>query len=351
MSVQTLKTDKLPDGAAKLGSAQPDTAPRVLRILAVGAVCLGVAALAAATFVLSYSAIRTVALQAGITPRLARGYPLLLDAMLVIVLAAVLALRGAGLPSRLLAWLTLLVVMAAAAGADALHAAGRSLPHQAAAITAAVLPFVLVLVAFALLVVMLRHARLRRAASRGDRLASHGLAPAQLPAAAGQAIPGPQERTTVPSHVIVQPVRPAPPRASPAVATGYEDGNGEMAQAQPELAMDADPAADDPSSDEAVGEPADGSMPYPAESLAPGPDGDTDIEEAGDTEAAGRGAGRRRGSRRHGRQSQRRPGRGQPGADGRQARYSRAGRPGHADVSPLVQLSDAAAGGVAAPPV
>jgi hypothetical protein len=88
-----------------------------------------------------------------------------IDAMLVIALAAVLALRGAGLPSRMLAWLTLLVVLCAAAGADTLHATGRTLPHNAAVVTAAVLPWALVLVAFVLLLAMLRHARLRRQAS------------------------------------------------------------------------------------------------------------------------------------------------------------------------------------------
>jgi hypothetical protein len=82
--------------------------------------------------------------------------------MLAIVLAAVLALRGAGLPSRLLAWTTLLAMLAAAAGADALHAAGRKLPERGAAIGAAVLPWVLVFLAFALLLAMLRYARLRR---------------------------------------------------------------------------------------------------------------------------------------------------------------------------------------------
>jgi hypothetical protein len=296
MSVQTLTTDELPDGAAEFGTAQPDTAPRALRILAVAAVCLGVAALAAATFVLSYSAIRAVALQAGITPRLARGYPLLLDAMLVIVLAAILALRGAGLPSRLLAWLTLLVVMTAAAGADALDAAGRSLPHRAAAITAAVLPFVLVLVAFALLVVMLRHARLRRAASSDDRLAARRSARAQGQPAEDQAQSGQHDWTTVPSHVVVQPVRPASLHLGRAVVSTSRDDVSEppTEAAQPELAMDDDPAASDPSTDEAdeaevpgadeaVGEPADGSMPYPAESLAPpSVDGDAiDPEEAG----------------------------------------------------------------------
>jgi hypothetical protein len=148
-----------------LATAQPDRPPRALRILGLAAVGFGVAALAAATFVLSYPAIHVLALQAGVAPRLARGYPLLIDAMLVIVLAAVLALRGAGLPSRLLAWVTLLAVLATAAGAGALHAAGRKLPERGAAITAAVLPWVLVFLAFALLLAMLRYARLRRAAA------------------------------------------------------------------------------------------------------------------------------------------------------------------------------------------
>jgi hypothetical protein len=144
------------------GPTGPDGALRAMGLAAVG---IGVAALAAATFVLSYQGIRAVALQAGIEPRYAKGYPLVIDAMLVIALAAVLALRGAGLPSRMLAWLTLLIVLCAAAGADTLHATGRTLPHNAAVVTAAVLPWALVLVAFVLLLAMLRYARLRRQAS------------------------------------------------------------------------------------------------------------------------------------------------------------------------------------------
>jgi len=152
-------------GTPRPGTAQPERAPRAVRILGLAAVCVGLAALAGGTFVLSYSGIHALALHAGIAPRLARGYPLLIDAMLVIVLAALLALRGAGLPSRLLAWTTLLALLAAAAGADALHAVGRSLPRHVAAITAAVLPWVLLFLAFALLLAMLRHARLRRLAA------------------------------------------------------------------------------------------------------------------------------------------------------------------------------------------
>ncbi len=146
-------------------ATEPERAPRALRILGLAAVGIGVAALAAAAFVRYYHAIHVLALRAGVAPRLARGYPLLIDAMLVIVLAAVLALRGADLPSRLLAWVTLVAVLATAAGADALHAAGRKLPERGAAIAAAVLPWVLVFLAFALLLAMLRYARLRRAAA------------------------------------------------------------------------------------------------------------------------------------------------------------------------------------------
>jgi len=129
------------------------------------AFCVGLAAVAVATCVLSYDGIHAVAQQGGLQARYARGYPLLIDALLIIVLAAVLALRGAGLPSRILSWLALLVLLSAAAAAEALHATGRTLPRAAAAITVAVLPWLLVLVTFVLLLAMLRHARLRQLAS------------------------------------------------------------------------------------------------------------------------------------------------------------------------------------------
>jgi Protein of unknown function (DUF2637) len=159
--------------------ARADGTSGASRVLGLVAVCVGVVALAAATFVLSYAGIRAVVLQAGIQPRYARGYPLLIDAMLVIVLAALLYLRGAGLPSRTLAWLTLLVVLAAAAGADTLHATGRTMTHNAAAITGAVLPWALVLLAFLLLLTMLRHARLRHQGAVRSRAALRTAQPRQ----------------------------------------------------------------------------------------------------------------------------------------------------------------------------
>jgi Protein of unknown function (DUF2637) len=279
MSVHTSMTEDQPGTSAQPGHAQasasdvaagqPEKAPRAWRILGLAAVCLGLAALAAATFVLSYSGIRAVALEAGITPRLARGYPLLVDAMLVIVLAAVLALRGAGLPSKVLAWLTLLVVLAAAAGADGLHAADRTLPHRPAAITAAVLPWALVLVAFALLLLMLRHARLRRAASARVSLAPHGPArahwqpgqydpaqydPAQYdPAQYDPAQSGYRSRSA-PMRTLDLPVRVAP--TEPPVGQAFSAGDAEDPDLEAEHeAADADAADVDPDTDDDTGMP------------------------------------------------------------------------------------------------
>jgi len=191
---------------------RPTGADGALRAVGLAAVCLGVAALAAATFVLSYHGIQATALQAGIGSRYARGYPLLIDAMLVIALASVLGLRAAGVPSRILSWLTLLVVLGAAAGAETLHATGRRLPHNAAVITAAVLPWALVFVAFVLLLAMLRHARLR-----------HQAAVALFEPAWPEPVPddqpaGPQTRTAVAPPL---PVRSPQPWGPASVVPGF----------------------------------------------------------------------------------------------------------------------------------
>jgi uncharacterized membrane protein SirB2 len=96
---------------------QPTDSHRGLRLLGLVAVAAGVLLLMAAAFVLSYAGIHVLALSAGVSPRFARIYPGIFDAMLVVACAAVLALRGAGLPSRCYAWLTMLVLLAAAAHA------------------------------------------------------------------------------------------------------------------------------------------------------------------------------------------------------------------------------------------
>jgi hypothetical protein len=150
-----------------------------VRAVALTAVSVGVLVLAAAAFVLSYSGIHAVARQAGVSATLARGYPVIFDALLVIACAAVLSLRGAGAVSRFYAWLSLVVLLGATAGADALHSTGATVPHRAAALAAAIIPWILLLIGFGLLLAMMRHFRLHRAAPPAPALAPE--APPSLP--------------------------------------------------------------------------------------------------------------------------------------------------------------------------
>src|ERR1700753_1180459 len=94
----------------------PAESHRVLRLLALIAVTVGVLLLAAAAFTLSDDGLHAGRLSAGVSSSMARISPPIFDAMLVIAAAAVLSLRGAGVLIRLYAWLSLLVLLAAAAG-------------------------------------------------------------------------------------------------------------------------------------------------------------------------------------------------------------------------------------------
>jgi Protein of unknown function (DUF2637) len=149
-----------------------------LRLAALAAVIAGVVLLAAAAFVLSYEGIHQIALQAGVSPGLAKLYPLIFDAMLVIAAAAALALRGAGWWARCYAWGSLLILLAAVAVGDAVHATGTTLPAQPTKAAVAVTPWVLLLMAFGLLLEMLRHFRTTRSAAAKAT-------PAAAPASAG----------------------------------------------------------------------------------------------------------------------------------------------------------------------
>jgi hypothetical protein len=246
-----------------MSEQQPAGAPHALRLFALVAVCAGVAALAAAAFIFSYTGIHAVALQAGVNSRLAKGYPLILDVLLVVILAAVLALRGAGWPSKLLAWFSLLAVLAAAAGADALHAAGDRLPVRTAEITVAVLPWALVLIAFVLLLAMLRQARVRRHAQAGEPARPPkwqpseplplsrqplvpGLPAAEAPAAQAPAAEAPAARPNDTLRLVV------PRQVTPETAADGAASVPAMAATAPDGALDAELAPDDPSSDEAA---------------------------------------------------------------------------------------------------
>ena len=116
-----------------------------------------VTAIAAATFVLSYDGVHAIALQSGVPKDLARFYPPVFDAVLVIACAAV-PLRTRWL-TRAYTWLVIIVVVGILGALDAVHAMNVTIPHQEAAGTAAVLPWALLLLAFSLWLLIVRHFR------------------------------------------------------------------------------------------------------------------------------------------------------------------------------------------------
>jgi hypothetical protein len=174
--------------SAGQGPYPADPHPR-LGLAALTAVIAGVVLLAAAAFVLSYPGIHQLALHAGVSPGLAKLYPLIFDAMLVVAGAAALALRGAGWWARAYAWFSLLLLVTVVAVGDAVRATNVALPLQPTRAVAAVTPWVLLLLAFGLLLEMLRHLRRTRAAAAQRGNAGRAAA-AGGPAAAGQVTAG-----------------------------------------------------------------------------------------------------------------------------------------------------------------
>jgi len=259
----------------------PADSLQALRLLALAAVAVGVLLLAAAAFVLSYAGIHAVALYAGVPPRLARIYPLIFDAMLVVACAAVLSLRGAGLPSRCFAWLSVLVLLVAAATADTLHAIGTRLPHKPTAAAVAIIPWALVLIGFGLLLCMLRQARLRQAAAEEEGLlrpsgqaeVPSGLdalfGPKVLPAANGSSAPPESSAAPEPAGAGEAPAPQAP---------APEPSGGEESPAE---AMGAGAAQESPGAEESPAQAAGADAPGPAQA---GPAADPAVDLAIDTE-------------------------------------------------------------------
>ncbi|MBV9384636.1 MAG: DUF2637 domain-containing protein [Streptosporangiaceae bacterium] len=137
--------------------------PGLLTQLAVIAV---VVALAGATFVLSYAGVHAIAVAAGVPRALARLYPAIFDAVLVVACTAALTLRGATPWARLYPWLSIIVLVAVIGTADAIHAMGIALPHRQTAGTVAALPWALVMLGFSLWLTMLRHTRAQQPAEK-----------------------------------------------------------------------------------------------------------------------------------------------------------------------------------------
>ena len=147
------------------GGLRPADPQARLRLAALIAVIAGVILLAAAAFVLSYEGIHHLALRAGVSSQLARLYPVIFDAMMVIAAAAALALRGAGWWAKGYAWFSLLLMLAAVAVGNAVYATNVTLPAQPTRAVVAVTPWVLLLLAFGLLLEMLRYFRRPRPVS------------------------------------------------------------------------------------------------------------------------------------------------------------------------------------------
>lgn len=123
------------------------------------AVALIVLAVAAGMFVLSYSGVRALAVQAGVSTDLARFYPGLFDAVLVIGCVAAVVLRDGRWWARCWAWLVIIVLLGAIGATDVAHAVNYALPHRQTEAAVAAAPLVAVLLAFSLLLTMLRQSR------------------------------------------------------------------------------------------------------------------------------------------------------------------------------------------------
>ena len=156
-----------------MNSQNPASAPAPrrnwVRRLANLLVALVVIAVAAATFVFSYDGVHAIALLGGVSARLARYYPGLFDAVLVIACVAAAVLRDARWWARAWAWLVLIVVLAAIGATDVVHAMNYTLRQRTTEGIVAAAPVVAVLLAFSLLLTLLRQSRSQGAgAAAGD---------------------------------------------------------------------------------------------------------------------------------------------------------------------------------------
>jgi Protein of unknown function (DUF2637) len=170
---------------ASVPAARRNWARRLANVL----VALVVIAVAAAAFVFSYDGVHAIALLGGMSARLARYYPGLFDAVLVIACVAAVMLRDGRWWARLWAWVVAVVVLAAIGTADVLHAANYTLRHRPTEGIVAAAPVVAVLLAFSLLLTLLRQSRTQPPEPAGPPTAEVPALPASLSAIALPAAP------------------------------------------------------------------------------------------------------------------------------------------------------------------
>jgi hypothetical protein len=202
---------------------------RGLRLTAVIAAGVCVLAIAAGAIVFSYSGVRDLALTAGLSPRLARFYPLVFDAVLIVACAAAVTLRGV---LRGFAWLVVLVVIGAIATADTVHAMSITVPQRSLEATIAIAPWVVLLTGLTLLDAMLRRAPRRKSQAVGPVSANGGMpaagsaeSTAGLAAGAG----------AVPLSTLLRDSPPASGRRARAAASraAADAGRGRITASQP----------------------------------------------------------------------------------------------------------------------
>lgn len=258
--------------------SQPAFAPPAqghnwLRRLVNATVAIVVLAVAATMFFLSYPGVHAIALQGGMTTRLARVYPGLFDAVLLVACVAAVMLRGARWWARGWAWLVIIVILGAVGATDAAHAMNYALPHRQTEGVVAAAPAVAVLLAFSLLLTLLRESRpqapgtvpagraARRAAARQAAAAEAAEA-----AEAGSFAAGAVARQPAPPIALP----PAMPRTQPAAAQAPA---AEAAASEAGSAREAGAAAQEmPAAAETGESPAGENVPEPAGNAAePGP--------------------------------------------------------------------------------
>jgi Protein of unknown function (DUF2637) len=219
---------------------------RGLRLTAVIAGGLCVLAIAADVIAFSYSDVRDLALTAGLSPRLARFYPLLFDAVLIVACAATVTLRGV---LRGFAWLAVVVIIGALAAADTVHAMSITVPTRPLGATIAIAPWVVLLTGLTLLDAMMRRTPGRRTEAVGP-VSANGWAP---PAGSPESTAGQPAGAAVVSLSTLfhdPPTAPAGQARAAASQPAADAGRGWITASQP--AADASPAfatASEPAAD------------------------------------------------------------------------------------------------------
>ncbi|MFC3979604.1 DUF2637 domain-containing protein [Streptosporangium jomthongense] len=145
--------------------AQPSRTAVALRRTGIALVGVGVAALAAAACVLSFEDLRALAITGEAPADLAYLYPAAFDALLAVALIALPLLRGARWPIRLQAGAVLVLLFAGAVAAETATAVRATVDVRRAAVVVAVFPWVALLLALWLWLLLINHAAARRAAA------------------------------------------------------------------------------------------------------------------------------------------------------------------------------------------